>query len=340
MGKNPPDCDVDAPIVVYDAVWPQKQYEICVNSGLQDEFKSIMPENKMSDADYVFLASCATTGDTVIPIRSAGSGKTVWFAPDGTTTFKAGSKMTKITGTAAKIKKPAESGEYYIYVTDASGKVLSRSKHLLRIGGSAAVSGGAVEAASFDVQYGVDIENLQEGGRGVGYIENGDWIGFKNVDFKDGADAVEFCYSSPSGGSSIEVRLGAPDGTLIGSCEMKNTGGWHDFATNTAAIEKTTGKHDLYFVFKGGEGYLFNLMSWKLNLPEETPAADWLYGDLNNDECVDATDLALLKRAVLSGTVAGLNSGDLNGDLDIDAADVKLHRDFLLGKIKTFPVEE
>lgn len=39
------------------------------------------------DADYVFPASCATTGDTVIPIRSAGSGKTVWFAPDGTTAF-------------------------------------------------------------------------------------------------------------------------------------------------------------------------------------------------------------------------------------------------------------
>ncbi len=57
------------------------------------------------------------------------------------------------------------------------------------------------------------------------------------------------------------MRLGAPDGTLIGTCEMKNTGGWHDFATNTAALDKATGLHDLYFVFKGGESYLFNLMS-------------------------------------------------------------------------------
>ncbi len=263
------------------------------------------------DADYVFPASCATTGDTIIPIRSAGSGKTVWFAPDGTTAFKAGSNMTKVTGTAAKIKTPAESGEYYIYVTDTSGKVLSKSKHLLRVGGgSAAMSGDAVEAASYDVQSGVDIENLQEGGRDVGYIENGDWIGFQNVDFKDGADAIEFCYASPSGGSSIEVRLDAPDGTLIGTCAVKNTGGWHDFATNTAALEKTTGKHDLYFVFKGGESYLFNLMSWKLKFPNEPEMIeDWIYGDLN-------------------------------GDLDVDAEDVRLHIDYLLGKIKQFPVEE
>lgn len=207
--------------------------------------------------------------------------------------------------------------------------------------GSAAMSGDAVEAASYDVQSGVDIENLQEGGRDVGYIENGDWIGFQNVDFKDGADAIEFCYASPSGGSSIEVRLDAPDCTLIGTCAVKNTGGWHDFATNTAALEKTTGKHDLYFVFKGGESYLFNLMSWKLKFPNEPEMIeDWIYGDLNGDEIIDGRDLTLLKRAVLTGTVAGLKAGDLNGDLDVDAEDVRLHIDYLLGKIKQFPVEE
>ena len=342
MGKNPPDCDIDAPIVVADAVWPQKQYEICVNSGLQDEFKSIMPENMMSDADYVFPASCAATGDTIIPIRKAGSEKTVWFAPDGTTVFKAGSNMTKITGTAAKIKTPAESGEYYLYVTDASGKILSKSKHLLRVSGaSAAMTGDAVEAASYDVQSGVDIENLVEGGRDVGYIENGDWIGFKSVDFKDGADGIEFCYASPSGGSSIEVRLDAPDGKLIGTCEVKNTGGWHDFATNSATLEKETGKHDLYFVFKGGESYLFNLMSWKLLFPNAAEIReDWMYGDLNDDKQIDARDLTLLKRAVLTGTVAGLEPADLNGDLSVDADDADLLAKYLCGTITSFPADE
>ncbi|MBP0974610.1 MAG: hypothetical protein J6P20_00950 [Oscillospiraceae bacterium] len=79
---------------------------------------------------------------------------------------------------------------------------------------------------------------------------------------------------------------------------------------HSAALEKTTGKHDLYFVFKGGESYLFNLMSWKLKFPNEPEMIeDWIYGDLN-------------------------------GDLDVDAEDVRLHIDYLLGKIKQFPVEE
>ena len=58
------------------------------------------------------------------------------------------------------------------------------------------------------------------------------------------------------------------------------------------------------------------------------------------DYTVEVRDLTLLKRAVLTGSVAGLKLADLNGDLDIDAEDVKLHRDYLLRKIESFPVEE
>ncbi|MCR4646078.1 MAG: carbohydrate-binding protein [Oscillospiraceae bacterium] len=237
MGKNPPDCDIDAPIVVADAVWPQKQYEICVRSGLQDEFRSIMPENMMTDADYVFPASCATSGGATIAIRKAGSGKSVWIAPDDTTAFKAGTTMTKASGTADKIKTLKASGEYRIYVTDASGKILSRSQHILRISGSTG-DGTAVEAAAFDMQSGVEIENLEEGGRDVGYIENGDYIGFKDVDFKNGAEAMEFRLATPYGGSSIEIRLDAPDGERIGVADVGETGGWHEFKNITTSLPR------------------------------------------------------------------------------------------------------
>ena len=272
MGKNPPDCDIDAPIVVADAVWPQRQYEICVASGLQDEFKSIMPEGMMTDADYVLPASCAATGKTVIPIRRAGNGKTVWIAPDNTTVFKTGSTVTRASGTSAEIKAPSASGEYRVFVIDRNGKLLSKSKYLLRIKGegSAAVSGSGVYAANFDVQSGVEIENLQEGGQDVGYIENGDYIGFKNIDFGEGADSIEFTYATPYGGSAIEVRLDAPDGKLVGTCDIGSTGGWHDWHTVQTALSGAEGRHDMYLVFKGGGGYLLNLMSYKLSLPAGT----------------------------------------------------------------------
>ena len=330
MGKNPPDSYIEDPIVVSDNVWPQTQYEICLRSGLQDEFKSIMPANLMSDADYVFPASCAGKGESKLPIRAAGTGKSVWIAPDGTETFKAGSTMTKASGTATQIRTPAEAGEYRIYVTDSDGKILSKSKYLLRLSGSAST----VDASSFSVQSGIQTENCSEGGQDVAYIENGDYIGFKDVDFANGADSIDIRVGANAGGSSIEIRTDAPDGRLIGTLNVAATGGWQTWATQNAALEKTTGTHDMYLVFKGGDGYLFNVAWWKLNFP----AADVLLGDLNRDGQIDARDLTLLKRTVLEDGYQA--EGDLNSDGAVDADDAKLHRDYLIGKITNFPAAE
>ncbi|MBR3267915.1 MAG: carbohydrate-binding protein [Oscillospiraceae bacterium] len=336
MGANPPYSDIDAPIVVSDAVWPQRQYEICLHSGLQDEFKSIMPENMVSDANYIFPASCATKGETVLPIRKAGTGKVVWIAPDNTTSFKAGSTMTKCSGTANKIKTPSEAGEYYFYVLDGSGKILSKSKHLLRLSGIAS----GVDAALFSDQSGVVVENLDDGSQDVGYIEDGDYIGFSDVDFFSGADAIDLTVGSPYGGASVEVRLDAPDGTLIGTCSVPETGGWQDWKTVRTELNKATGKHDLYLVFRGGEGYLFNIQSWKLIFPEGTDVNEFIYGDLNGDQSVDARDLTLLKRAVMTGEIDSFDPADLNGDLELDGEDIRLHQEYLLGQITKFPAQE
>ena len=73
------------------------------------------------------------------------------------------------------------------------------------------------------MQSGVEIENLEEGSRDVGYIENGDYISFKDVDFRNGAEAMEFRLATPYGGSSIEIRLDAPDGERIGVAEVGET---------------------------------------------------------------------------------------------------------------------
>ena len=334
MGKNPPDSRIDDPIVVSDNVWPQRQYEFCLNSGLQDSFKSIMPDGMMPDADYVFPASCQSKCEYNLPIRTAGSGKTVWIAPDNTSSFQKSSTMSKASGTATKIKTPSEEGIYRIYVTDATGKILSKSNHVLRISGT----GSGVDASSFSVQSGIDLENCQEGGQDVAYIEDGDYIGFKDVDFSSGADAIDLRLASPNSGTSVEIRLDSQNGTLIGTCSVTETGGWQDWATQRTALEKATGKHDLYLVFRGGEGYLFNIAWWRLVFSVGNEPSDVIYGDLNEDGRVDARDLTLLKRAYQSGGIEDLEPADLNGNGELDIDDITLHRDFLIGKITVFPV--
>ncbi len=331
MGKNPPDSDIDNPIVVSDNVWPFEQYKICLNSGLSDEYKHIMPKGLMPEADYVFPASCETGGGTVLPIRKS-EGNTIWIAPDSTSTFAQGSDMTRANGTTGSIRTPKKDGEYRIYVVDKNGTILSKSQHLLRINGS----GSKVEAESYAEQSGIQTENCSEGGSNVAYIENGDYIGFKNVDFANGADSIDFRIASNGAQASLEVRLDSPDGKKIGSMNIAGTGGWQTWKTQNCPIELTTGKHDLYFVFTGGSGYLYNLNWWSLNLLEVE--VDVTYGDLNDDKTVDSFDLALLKRACQTGEIDRFTEADLDGNGVIDDEDVVLHRDFVLGKIDTFPV--
>ena len=106
----------------------------------------------------------------------------------------------------------------------------------------------------------------------------------------------------------------------------------------SASLTKTSGIHDLYLVFKGGDGYLFNVAWWKLNVPAGSSTPDFIYGDLNGDQSVDARDLTLLKRAYFAGEIDFLDPADLNGNGELDAEDVTLHRDFLIGKIDVFPI--
>ncbi len=336
MGKNPPYSDIDTPIVVSDNVWPLAQYKICLASGVSGEYSGLVPTWLKSEADQVFPASCQTSCGSALPIRKGGAGNTVWAAPDGTSSFKAGSSMTKASGTAETIKTPADEGEYRIYVVDASGKVLSKSSHILRVSGSAS----GIEAESCDYQSGIKTENCSEGGSDVAYIEDGDYIGFKGVDFANGeADSIDFRIGSNGAAASLEVRLDSPDGKLIGSMDVASTGGWQKWGTQKCSIQQTKGVHDLYFVFKGGEGYLYNLNWWRLNMPEK-PDVEVIHGDMDGSGKLDVYDLMLLKKAVANGSDENIEAADLDGNGAVNIKDVKLLNDFLLGRIKSFPVDK
>ncbi len=333
MGKNPPNSDIDTPIVVSDNVWPFAQYKICLNSGVSDENRALVPRAVTSAANFVFPASCETTCKSKLPIRK-GDG-IVWIAPDNTTSFKAGSTMTRAAANSTTIKTPSEEGVYRIYVTDASGKVLSKSDHILRLKGTGD-SGDVIQAETCDYKNGIDIETCAEGGQDVGYIEDGDYIGFKGVDFKGGeAKTASFRVASNGSGGTIEIHTGSVDGTKIGEVSVSPTGGWQEWKTLTTDISTVTGVQDVYLVFRGGESYLFNLNWWKLNFPEGLEDTV-IKGDLNGDKVVDTFDLILMRQAAEAGDADYFDAADINEDGVINADDVQLLADYLLGKIKSF----
>ncbi len=124
------------------------------------------------------------------------------------------------------------------------------------------------EAELFSSQSGVQTEDCSEGGLNVGYIEDGDWIMFRGVDFADGAAAFSARVASSTSGGTIEVRLGSPNGQLVGTLAVGNTGGWQNWVTRTARIDNISGVHDVYLKFTGGSGYLLNINWWQFEPAE------------------------------------------------------------------------
>ena len=110
---------------------------------------------------------------------------------------------------------------------------------------------------------GVEIERGNNGEINVAYIENGDYIKIKGADFKAGATKFIANASSESSGGRIEIRLDRKDGTLVGTCEVTNTGGWNNYRNFECNISGAANVHDIYFVFTGGSGYLLNFSWWQ-----------------------------------------------------------------------------
>jgi hypothetical protein len=117
------------------------------------------------------------------------------------------------------------------------------------------------EAESSAWAAGVETEAASDGGRDVGYIDNGDYIKVRGVAFGNGAASFSARVASAASGGRIELRLDGTNGALVGTCTVPGTGGWQTWATATCAVSGATGTHDLYLRFAGGSGSLFN-MDW------------------------------------------------------------------------------
>lgn len=93
----------------------------------------------------------------------------------------------------------------------------------------------------------------------IGWISNGDYAYYGNFDFGNSTSYFRARASSATEGGNIEIRLDNPAGSIIGKLVVSNTGDWGKYETNAIQIYPTSGNHDLYLTFSGGQGYLLNL---------------------------------------------------------------------------------
>ncbi len=119
-----------------------------------------------------------------------------------------------------------------------------------------------IEAEDYSTESGTRTEDKTDGGQNVGYIESGDYIAYRNVDFGDDG-ALSFKPVLAGNAATIEIYLDSLDGEPVASCNYAGSGNWQNWNEETFNISKITGKHTVYLKFVGGEGYLLNIDNFK-----------------------------------------------------------------------------
>jgi hypothetical protein len=127
-----------------------------------------------------------------------------------------------------------------------------------------------IEAESYDRQCsncsGVTIkpnDTFTSGGY-IAAISTGDWVAFDGVSTPSGSDA-NFAVRVASGASTtgtIQLHADAPDGPLLASVPVSQTGGWHTWTTLTAPKQSTLGTRNIYLVFSSGQSGDFVNVDW------------------------------------------------------------------------------
>jgi hypothetical protein len=125
-----------------------------------------------------------------------------------------------------------------------------------------------IQAAAYSSNNGTQTQATTDadGGTDVGWIHNGEWLGYNNVDFGS-TGATQFIARVASGAAtgisgSVQVALDSPTAAPIGGFSVSNTGGWQTWTTIPANINHVTGMHAVYLTFSSGQPADFVNVHW------------------------------------------------------------------------------
>jgi beta-glucanase (GH16 family) len=133
-------------------------------------------------------------------------------------------------------------------------------------GGTSAYS--TIQAEAFSTAGGIQTEATTDvgGGQNIGFIGNGDFASYSNVDFGStpGRQFVGRVASGAGAGVSglVEVRLDSRTAAPVGSFAVGNTGGWQSWRSIPANITGVTGVHTVFLTFTSGQPADFVNVNW------------------------------------------------------------------------------
>jgi len=124
---------------------------------------------------------------------------------------------------------------------------------------------GKIQAEDYTSMSGIQTESCSDtgGGLDVGWVDTGDWMDYGVNVQSSGTYNVKFRVASPNSNTKIDLKKS--DGTVLGTVNVPNTGGWQTWQDATISVNLTAGTQTLR-VYGNTNG-------WNLNWFEFTTAA-------------------------------------------------------------------
>ncbi|MGP4045550.1 glycoside hydrolase family 3 C-terminal domain-containing protein [Streptomyces sp. 2A115] len=146
-----------------------------------------------------------------------------------------------------------ESGTYDVLVGASSEDIRSRTS--LKVRGETIPArdlSRSTRAENFDDYQGVRlVDESKVRGTSVGATAGGAWLKF--ADAQLGSGATKFSARVAGAAGQVEIRLGSPTGTLVGTARASGTGSVYTYDTVNASLSATAkGRQDVYLVLSEG----------------------------------------------------------------------------------------
>ncbi|MET0422723.1 MAG: DUF1996 domain-containing protein, partial [Actinoplanes sp.] len=122
---------------------------------------------------------------------------------------------------------------------------------------------GRLQAEAYSAQSGAQTEGTgdADGGKNVGWLADGDWLRYDNVQI--GTQLAARIASDNTAGGSVELRLGSQTGKLLTTIAVAKTGGWQKWETRTATLTAApAGQQTLFAVMKSKQAGDFVNINW------------------------------------------------------------------------------
>jgi len=177
-----------------------------------------------------------------------------------------------------------------------------------------------IEAEDYTHISGNEIKEIRiPDGYGLGYIEDGNYAAYYNVDFGNRPSLFELRMATANS-TSIEIRVGSQNGTLIGSLTVPSTGSWDTFEVIRGSISNSiNGVNNLYLVFKGPVNIDWFAIIGNSRTPTPTPVPTATPATVRNPfveiqaETYDFTNAQYIQTFGISGggyAIGYLSAGD------------------------------